>query len=200
MTDQITISKYFSVITRHRPYHNGHHSKYFPTDLPSWDRVDGWVNVLEVIHLDYRSRGREAVDEWLKDKDFDYIVYVMTMIQRIRDRSGASKGRLQLKLLDDGTIRTLWIRATNGHSAPGIIGIESLFKRVPAFGEPGSPRYVIHGTYWNRLDGIFTNGLSSNCQHTGEGAAGSLFTYRPFYHEMDAYVLVPGTTPRSSCS
>ena len=80
-------------------------------------------------------------------------------------KSGLYKGRLQLKNIPydempggrrpDGIQRpTYFIRATNGHTFPGILCPESLFEEVVSYGKPGDPEWFVHGTTWGCVNSI----------------------------------------------
>ena len=64
------------------------------------------------------------------------------------DSTGMQKSRLQLKEYWVDGVPTLYVRATNGHTRPGVLAPESLyFPLLNASRDEDTLQYYIHGTY-----------------------------------------------------
>ncbi|CAK0808503.1 unnamed protein product, partial [Prorocentrum cordatum] len=136
--------------------------------FPPYDAVGGWARADDLLAHQRGGKGHPAVMKYMGplEYDMDDVALVLMLVAEVVDRAGDQKSRLQLKALRGGDARrrALRIRATNGRSWPGIMGLEST--RCPVT-YTADIRYFIHGAKFEHLSPIMQLGLSCRTEDKG---------------------------------
>ena len=184
------LSEWLSTALRHKPFHDGSLSRRFCKAVWSFDEYDGWVHVPDLLtnwppegNSDYHSKFLEEAFTWLHKKPWAYQILLILAISGIVDhKTGMQKHRLQIKKIVDTHDREAtryYIRASNGHAAPGLKCPESLYSAVTVetLRLQDAPTFFMHGTSWDNIPSILEVGLSCLGEDNPKGKSGRQFIH-----------------------